>query len=157
MLLSVVLAAMFRSSEYDLQRKARFSENAWTELQERPLGQARGIPVTLYVPMRDGDLNDAMVGLFSDWRDLTFACSEHMTLLGLCLDIVEAIRGRRWTVFDGVSNSERVLVNILPLDETSRGSHQFRQTRVHEYGGRRTSPPRERKAWKSQHRPGRIT
>lgn len=26
------------------------------------------MPLTLYAPMRDGDLNDAMVGLFSDWR-----------------------------------------------------------------------------------------
>jgi hypothetical protein len=48
-------------------------------------------------------------------------------------------------------------VNILPLDEQPRGQQGFRQTRAHEYGGRRFSAPRERKSWRGPHRPMRVT
>merc|ERR1712226_1510849 len=66
------------------------------------------------------------------------------------------IRGRRWTIFDGFQNSERILVNILPLDEQPRGPQMFRQTRAHEYGNMRTVTKRERRTWTSPGRPMRI-
>ncbi|CAK9021697.1 unnamed protein product [Durusdinium trenchii] len=115
------------------------------------------MPLTLYAPMRDGDLNDAMVGLFSDWRDLNVPCSSHVSLLGFCLDLAELIRHRRWTVFNPINNAHNILVNILPLDEQARGEQQFIQTRKHEYGGRRGSAPDRRRAYKAPHRPMRIT
>jgi len=139
-LLSLVFTSMFRASSH---------ENRETVL---PLN------VTLYAPMRDGDLNEAMVGLFSDFRDMTVPCSKHATVLGFCLNLADAIRHRRWTVFDPMSNSDRILVNILPLDEQARGGHGFRQTRAHEYRNRRNEAPRhERRAVRAHHRPMRIT
>jgi len=154
-LLSLVLAATFRASEGIGQNpsdgRGKNSESSSSS------SQVRSLPLTLYAPMRDGDLNDAMVGLFSDWRDSTVACSGSTTLLGLCLDVADTIRHRRWTVFDPIQNSERILVNILPLDEQPRGPSQFRQTRAHEYGNKRSASGRERRAWKQPHRPMRIT
>jgi hypothetical protein len=138
-LLGLVLAAMFRASAADRRTLA-------------PL------LLTLYAPMRDGDLNEAMVGLFSDWRDVDVPCSCYNTLLGFCLDLADIIRYRRWNIFDPVQNLERLLINILPLDEQTRGGQCFRQTRAHEYRNRRHEDPRyERKAEKRQHRPMRIT
>jgi len=150
-LLSLVLAAMFRAS----------AAHSWTKNNKRH-SPPKVLPLhlTLYAPMRDGDLNDAMVGLFSDWRDITVPCSGHATVLGFSLDLAEVIRNRRWTVFDPIANSERILVNILPLDEQARGSQQFQQTRAHEYRGRRHqsgSEIRERRANRGHHRPMRIT
>merc|ERR1712061_879340 len=56
-----------------------------------------------------------------------------MTVIGLVLQLISSIRGRRWTKFDALQNSERILANILALDERPRGSCGFRQTRRHEY------------------------
>merc|ERR1712217_199962 len=105
---------------------------------------------TLYAPMRDSELSDAMVGLFSDWRDCTVPRAANTTVLGLCLTIADMIRHRRWKVFDPIQNSEYILVNILPLDEQTRGAG-FRQTREHEYCGKRRGPGRERKSYRSTH------
>jgi len=152
-LLAVVLSATFRAAaDLGLKLIPNSVNNDTTRTSD-----VMSLPLTLYVPMRDGDLNDAMVGLFSDWRDVTVPCSDRSTLLGLCLDVAETIRYRRWNAFDPIQNSERILVNILPLDEQARGAQHFRQTRAHEYGGRRTSSSRERRASKQAHRPMRVT
>merc|ERR1712190_36275 len=98
-----------------------------------------------------------MVGLFSDWRDCTVPCAANTTVLGLCLTIADIIRHRRWKVFDPIQNSEHILVNILPLDEQTRGAAGFRQTREHEYGGKRHGPGRERRADRCHGRPMRLT
>merc|ERR1719421_2111061 len=93
-LLSMVLSAMFRAS-------ALSSWGNW----EAGSGLSP-LHLTLYAPMRDGDLNDAMVGLFSDWRDITVPCSDYATVLGFCLDLAGVIRNRRWSVFDGKIQTE---------------------------------------------------
>jgi len=149
-LLSLVLAAMFRASAADRARKASYRGKVGET-------DKLSIPLTMYAPMRDGELNDAMVGLFSDWRDAHVACSSDATLLGLCLDVADLIRQRRWTIFDPIQNSRSVLVNILPLDETVRSSRGLQQTRAHEYRDRRYSRPRGRKSQRCEHRPMRIT
>eukprot|EP00811_Abedinium_folium_P036715 NODE_9399_length_1427_cov_3.552308.p1 GENE.NODE_9399_length_1427_cov_3.552308~~NODE_9399_length_1427_cov_3.552308.p1 ORF type:complete len:274 (+),score=60.86 NODE_9399_length_1427_cov_3.552308:61-882(+) len=120
------------------------------------------LPLTMYAPMRDGELNDAMVGLFSDWRDLTVPCSSQCTALGLLLDVADAIRHRRWAIFDPLQNMERILVNILPLDEQDRGvascsGRFFRQTRAHDYRDRRLEVAPPRSGHRARHRPMRIT
>ncbi|CAK9068618.1 unnamed protein product [Durusdinium trenchii] len=154
-LLSMVLAASFRAS-WQMDRTRHFYRGG-TEQEFEQLTTKMSMPLTLYAPMRDGDLNDAMVGLFSDWRDLNVPCSSHVSLLGFCLDLAELIRHRRWTVFNPINNAHNILVNILPLDEQARGEQQFIQTRKHEYGGRRGSAPDRRRAYKAPHRPMRIT
>jgi len=142
-LLSIVLSATFR---------------ARTEVRRAFGGDLDlSLPLTLYAPMRDSDLNDIMIGLFSDWRDMAVSCTEHSTLLGFALDLADSVRQRRWTMFDPIQNSQRILVNILPLDEQPRGPRHFRQTRVHEYHNKRTSPGRRRRDWRDAHRPMRIT
>merc|ERR1719291_489471 len=61
-------------------------------------------------------------------------------------------------MFDPIQNSERVLVNILPLDEQSRGSQKFRQTRLHEYRDRRSKlEGKDRRAYRGHGRPMRLT
>jgi len=156
-LLSVVLAAMFRACVAPVVSPGAPA----TSSQAVSVGSSSSIPaplqLTLYAPMRDGDLNEAMVGLFSDFRDVTVPCGLPTTVLGFCLDLAAVIRHRRWTVFDPMQNSERILVNILPLDEQVRCAQQFRQTRAHEYRGRRRREPSERKTWKQHGRPMRIT
>jgi len=142
-LLALVLVAMSRSS-FKTGRGKR-----------RPMNPFH---LTFYVPMRDGHLNDAMVGLFSDWRDMSVPWSTSATVLGFSVDLAENIRHRRWEVFDPICNSERILVNILPLDEQVRGPQEFCQTRLHEYGNRRFTHPQKRRADnKHHHRPARIT
>lgn len=153
-LLGVVLAASFRASW--LQQRTRHFYKGGTDEEFERKTQKMTMPLTFYAPMRDGDLNDTMVGLFSDWRDLTVPCSSLVGLLGFCLDLADLIRHRRWTVFDPVNNAQNILVNILPLDEEVRGE-QFLQTRAHEYGGRRGSPNDRRRCYKAAHRPMRLT
>jgi len=155
LLLSMVLAASFRAS-WQQDRTRNFYKGGTDEDFEQKT-RKMAMPLTLYAPMRDGDLNDAMVGLFSDWRDLTVPCSSLVSLLGFCLDLADLIRYRRWTVFDPLTNAQNILVNILPLDEQVRGEQQFLQTRAHEYGGRRNSSLDRRRFYKAAHRPMRVT
>lgn len=155
LLLSMVLAASFRAS-WQQERTRNFYKGGTDEDFEQKT-RKMAMPLTLYAPMRDGDLNDAMVGLFSDWRDLTVPCSSLVSLLGFCLDLADLIRYRRWTVFDPLTNAQNILVNILPLDEQVRGEQQFLQTRAHEYGGRRNSSLDRRRFYKAAHRPMRVT
>lgn len=149
LLLSVCLSAGFRATELNARRRGA------------PQGQQADVlsmPLTLYSPMRDGDLNQEMVGLFSDWRDANVQCTSTVTLLGFCLELADLIRHRRWTVFDPIQNSEQILVNILGLDEQVRGGQRFQQTRKHEYGSRRTSEPWKRKSKRETGaRPMRLT
>lgn len=173
-LLSLVLAATFRSLHELASRarsnRARTAENGTSstandnvehsdELEEvlKTVSSSMALPLTLYAPMRDGHLNEAMAGLFSDWRDMVVPCSSSSTILGTCMEVADTIRNRRWSVYDPFQNTEQILVNILALDEQSRGARSFQQTRAHEYGGRRTALPRARRAWKQAHRPMRIT
>ncbi|CAJ1342122.1 unnamed protein product [Effrenium voratum] len=157
MLLGAALSAGFRAS-WELAR-TRFFYKGGTEEEFEANTPKLSMPLTLYVPMRDGDLNDAMVGLFSDWRDLTVPCSSSVSLLGFCLDLADTIRNRRWAMFDPAQNSRSILVNILPLDEQVRGEQQFLQTRAHEYGNRRQSRCDRRRSYKCPqgHRPMRLT
>jgi len=164
--LSIVLSAMFRATYAEPAKPSWRKENnnrgtnsdAPASATVHPRERLLSFPLTIYAPMRDGDLNDAMIGLFSDWRDTTVTCSPSATVLGLCVDIAENIRHRRWTVFDAMQNSQRILVNILPLDEQARGPQEFRQTRAHEYRDRRfKSAGQERKSFKGNGRPMRLT
>jgi len=155
-LLSMFLAASFKASWQE--ERARFLATGNGSEEDFAASQkVLSMPLTMYAPMRDGDLNEGMVGLFSDWRDATVTCSSASNLLGFCLEIAELIRHRRWSVFDPFQNSENILVNILPLDEQARGPHQFQQTRAHEYGGRRGSAPDRRRSYRGAHRPMRVT
>lgn len=92
------------------------------------------LTMTMYSPMRDGAANEAMIGLFSDWRDLTIEAGPSVchTVLGLAHHVLSLVRERSWKKFDGMHNTERMLVNFLPLDEKPRGPMGFQQTRRHE-------------------------
>jgi len=92
------------------------------------------LTLVLYAPMRDGASNEAMVGLFSDWRELSVAATPHcrLTVLGIVLEMAMRIRARQWSKYDPVQNGERILVNILAMDERPRGACGFQQTRLHE-------------------------
>mmetsp|Transcript_106721 Transcript_106721/g.311987 ORF Transcript_106721/g.311987 Transcript_106721/m.311987 type:complete len:1437 (-) Transcript_106721:107-4417(-) len=145
-LLGVVAAALLRTGVSDAEG--------------RLTGQAPGeqrLTMALYAPMRDGAGNEDMVGLFSDWRELTLAGGGGLSVVGLLLQIMSTIRGRQWTKFDALQNSERILVNILPLDERPRGSCGFRQTRSHEYNREQFQQQRKRFWSQGALRPMRLT
>merc|ERR1711865_754823 len=59
----------------------------------------------------------------------TVGCS---TVLGVVLELGAMVRARQWTKHDALQNTERILVNILALDERPRGIKGFQQTRRHE-------------------------
>ena len=141
LLLSLVVLAIFRASETAGSNTTK----------------PRALPLTLYTPMRDGDRNDAMIGLFSDWRDVTLSCGNSTTVLGFCLNLAEMIRHRRWAIWDPLQNSERSLVNILPLDEQVHGSHAFQQTRSHDYNSGPRATQWKRTTCRMHHRPLQIT
>jgi len=76
---------------------------------------------TLYVPMRDGVTEAMVVGLFSDWRDLSVSVDfELATVLGTLLQINHKILHREWTVFNALRKPDRTFVNIQPLDFQQR-------------------------------------
>eukprot|EP00929_Paragymnodinium_shiwhaense_P071276 TRINITY_DN36247_c0_g1_i1.p1 TRINITY_DN36247_c0_g1~~TRINITY_DN36247_c0_g1_i1.p1 ORF type:complete len:696 (+),score=122.33 TRINITY_DN36247_c0_g1_i1:287-2374(+) len=155
-LLSLVCAATFRAQDGHELDKGRRDGRSRRYDADAP--KTRSLPLTLYAPCRDGDLNDAMIGLFSDWRDISVPCAPNATVLGMCLEMADTLRHRRWQVFDPIQNSERMLVNILPMDEQTRGGALgFRQTRYHEYGSRLHNLPGERRARRYHCRPARIT
>mmetsp|Transcript_81630 Transcript_81630/g.144428 ORF Transcript_81630/g.144428 Transcript_81630/m.144428 type:complete len:251 (-) Transcript_81630:52-804(-) len=121
-------------------------------------GDLQLLTLILYAPMRDGPSNEAMVGLFSDWREINITDSPQcrLTVLGLILELTTTIRARQWAKCDPLQNSERILVNILALDERPRGG--FHQTRRHEYTPDMCEPDQRGRFWtESCLRPMRIT
>merc|ERR1712190_13915 len=97
------------------------------------LDGAQLLTMSLYAPMRDSVMNENMVGLFSDWRDVSLAAPAPstarggVTVLGMVLELTGLIRNRQWEKFDALQNAERILVNILALDERPRGACGFQQ------------------------------
>eukprot|EP00746_Dinoflagellata_sp_MGD_P163291 gnl/MRDRNA2_/MRDRNA2_91255_c0_seq1.p1 gnl/MRDRNA2_/MRDRNA2_91255_c0~~gnl/MRDRNA2_/MRDRNA2_91255_c0_seq1.p1 ORF type:complete len:210 (+),score=32.42 gnl/MRDRNA2_/MRDRNA2_91255_c0_seq1:38-631(+) len=76
---------------------------------------------TLYTPMRDGPTHGMMVGLFSDWRDLSVSIDfEYATTLGTIMQIAHKIQHRQWTMFNCLKKPERTFCNIQPLDFEKR-------------------------------------
>jgi len=149
MLLGAIAGALLRTGVSDGNGK----------LTGEALG-AQLLTFTLYAPMRDSAANEAMVGLFSDWREVSLpTCpGDGTTVLGLVLQLTSLVRARQWTKFDALQNSERILVNILALDERPRGACGFQQTRSHEYYWQeRLAQPRTRSWRETALRPMRIT
>merc|ERR1719171_1629266 len=63
-----------------------------------------------------------MVGLFSDWRDVTVSTDyELATVLGVAVQVAFMIRQRHWSVFNCLRKPERTVVNIQPLDLEPHG------------------------------------
>lgn len=105
------------------------------------------VEFTLYAPMRDGGAESMMVGLFSDWRDLSVGVDlELATVLGTMLQVGHKIRHRQWTVFNALQKPERIVVNMHPMDFERQagfqnmgenmwhGGDQLRRTRKRESG-----------------------
>lgn len=78
---------------------------------------------TLYAPMRDEAGEAEMIGLFADWRHISVRADlDTATVLGVVLDLEQAIRLRRWSVFNAFCKPEVRMVNFQPLDTTRLGS-----------------------------------
>mmetsp|Transcript_134035 Transcript_134035/g.373571 ORF Transcript_134035/g.373571 Transcript_134035/m.373571 type:complete len:303 (+) Transcript_134035:186-1094(+) len=147
-LLGIVAGALLRTGVSDERGK----------LTGRTVGPQL-LTMALYAPMRDSVANEAMVGLFSDWRELNIAVARcgGFSVVGLVLHLTSLIRARQWAKFDALQNSERILVNILSLDERPRGTCGFQQTRSHEYYPEKFHQIRKRFWRPSALRPMRIT
>jgi len=76
------------------------------------------VRLTLTVPMRDGPSEGAMVGLFSDWRDLDVCTHELQTLLSVAQQTTDTVRERRWSRGRVAQTSQRLLVNLVAVDRT---------------------------------------
>jgi len=147
-LLGVVAGALLRTGVSDAS--GRLTGHAPCEPQL--------LTLALYAPMRDGAVNDGMVGLFSDWRELRVPSGRGgLTVVGLLLRITQLIRTRQWAKFEALQNSQRILVNILALDERPRGSRGFRQTRSHEHDPVKFRNQRSRFWRQGSLRPMRLT
>merc|ERR1711937_293254 len=71
--------------------------------------------------MRDGPTEGMMVGLFSDWRDLSFSVDfEFATTLGTIMQIAHKVQHRQWTMWNCLRHPERTFVNMQPLDFEQR-------------------------------------
>mmetsp|Transcript_115258 Transcript_115258/g.209817 ORF Transcript_115258/g.209817 Transcript_115258/m.209817 type:complete len:174 (+) Transcript_115258:3-524(+) len=81
------------------------------------------VEMTLYVPMRDGSDEAAMVGLFADWRDISVRTAwDEATVLGVVLQVADILRLRRWSVFNALRKPERTVVNFDSRDPRRHGS-----------------------------------
>lgn len=61
------------------------------------------------------------VGLFADWRDISFNVDFQLaTTLGTVLQVSHKILHRQWSVFNALRKPERTVVNVQPLDFTKR-------------------------------------
>lgn len=75
------------------------------------------VPMTLYVPMRDGPGEAGLVGLFADWRNIAVQTDkDKSTVIGVVLDVAHTLRTRRWAVFNAMTKPEATMVNFQPLD-----------------------------------------
>jgi len=81
------------------------------------------VPLTLYVPNRDGPGETGYVGLFSDWRDIEVSADEATaTVLGVILEVSHVLRNRRWGLFNALRKPEVTMVNFQSFDKLSSGS-----------------------------------
>eukprot|EP00928_Gymnodinium_smaydae_P003103 TRINITY_DN11110_c1_g1_i1.p1 TRINITY_DN11110_c1_g1~~TRINITY_DN11110_c1_g1_i1.p1 ORF type:complete len:1371 (-),score=135.90 TRINITY_DN11110_c1_g1_i1:160-3984(-) len=83
--------------------------------------QSTRVPLTLYCNMRDGPAESMLVGLFADFRDVSFECPLGSTVLGAILGVHEKIRRREWKTFDGLRNPETTTLNLVTFDEGTCG------------------------------------
>lgn len=74
------------------------------------------VRLTLTAPMRDGPGEEAVLGLFTDWRDLDLHVPSSQTLLAVAEEVADIVRGRRWQRSRVAQTSQRVLVNIVGAD-----------------------------------------
>lgn len=81
------------------------------------------VPLSLYVPNRDGAGESGLVGLFSDWRDIEVKlASETATILGAILQVSHTLRHRRWALFNALHKPEVSMINFQPCDTAPRAS-----------------------------------
>lgn len=116
--------------------------------------KANLIEFTLYAPMRDGMADSTMIGLFSDWRDMSIGVDfELATLLGTLVQLFHAFTHRLWTPFNALRKPERTIVNIQPLDMEPRSHfHHLGENLWHGGDRLREGPPKrpERMEWGRQ-------
>lgn len=75
------------------------------------------VDLTLYTPQRDGAAQTMLLGLFSDWRDLSLSADFQLaTTVGTLLQVSHKIQHRLWTSFNALRKPEAIVVNIQPLD-----------------------------------------
>jgi hypothetical protein len=103
------------------------------------------IEYTLYAPMRDGATETSMIGLFSDWRDMSVSVDKELaTVLATFMQIYETIQRRDWKPFNALRKCERTLVNIQPLDMQSRSHFQHLGENLWHGGDRLSEGPPQR-------------
>merc|ERR1711957_733586 len=106
---------------------------------------------------RDGPGDSALLGCFSDWRDIIFdfGCKTWggLSVCGAVLEVNESIKRREWDIFDGVKNASATVVNLVTWEEhpapgfvrEGMGDDRYcpRIRRNDDRGGRKTRRPRE--------------
>jgi len=86
-------------------------------------GGKEAVELTLYTSMRDGPGEAGLVGLFADWRTvLVRTDSATSTVLGVVLEVAQALRLRRWATFNALAKPEATMVNFQLLDAAPPGS-----------------------------------
>uniref|UniRef100_A0A7S1RL84 Condensation domain-containing protein n=1 Tax=Alexandrium catenella TaxID=2925 RepID=A0A7S1RL84_ALECA len=114
------------------------------------------VPLTLTVPMRDEPLESALVGLFTDWRDVDLSMPASEALASVALRAAELLRRRRWRRGLLPEVHRRILLNLVSAEQAPhRGFHHraelgsmrppSRNQRVH----RRMERPMEVQGWQT--------
>jgi len=159
LLLSAVAGALFRAGVSDSNGRltgALQCDRTSEELSNR----LQLLTLLLYAPMRDGVANETMVGLFSDWREVSLAAdgnAGNISVVGLAVHLASLIRSRRWIKGCPLQNLERILVNIVALDERPHGARSLQQTRFHEYKDGPWRNQKKRNWRRGSLRPMRLT
>lgn len=97
---------------------------------------------TMYSPQRDGASEAMMIGLFSDWRDVSVNIDfELATVLGTLLHINHTIQQRHWVPFNALRKPEATIVNIQPLDLVRRSHFHHLGENLWTGGDRLKDPP----------------
>merc|ERR1719265_1079787 len=75
------------------------------------------VPLTMYVPLRDGPGEAGVVGMFADWRNILINTDiSTATVLGVILEVAQTLRTRRWAMFNALKKPEATVVNFSPMD-----------------------------------------
>ena len=75
---------------------------------------------TLYCPLRDGPGESSLVGLLTDWRDITFVALPGASILDIITDVATRIRNREWMPTMSTGGAESVLINWMAFDGAPR-------------------------------------
>ena len=90
------------------------------------VGRSREVHATLFAAMRDGQQEGDLVGTFADWRNISVATPNYLSMLGFSQDITTQVKRRQWSqpFLEETFWEERCILNIRSSVLNHRGFKQ---------------------------------